>query len=53
MKYKVGAYKDGEFSHWASGCYEVFAAAQDYCDGCKEKCAGITGMTYKVVEVAV
>ena len=52
-KYIVSAYKDGSFSHWASGWYDTFPSAFEYCSKCIRECARKTGMKYHVEEVDV
>lgn len=50
-KFKVGAFDGDKFSHWASGCYDTFIPAFEYCSECIRKCSPKTGKKYRVLEV--
>ena len=52
-KYIVGAYRDGQLHHFASGHYDMPESAEAYCDDCSRLCSPLTGLTYKVSEVDV
>ena len=49
--FRVAAYRNDAFHHWASYEYEHRRLADLYCEDCRRLCAPITGMTYRVKEI--